>query len=476
MIKNYLEKIQSNVYEQDLICNGSSIKEIEQCEKRLGLSLPIPLKELYEVFGKDKKILNTCNSFLSLKDLQIIDGLIVFNELIDKSRKYGALIEDSNKEDPKVKLQQENNASWYFEARNLSEYILNNIFWHGVNLMKFSAKIKIKEENLERNLQDILYKISDERKFSRGTKYSYYDKEEKVMAAYLHYEQILILGANDKSKLQEVECNIKVRLGDIKNKLAKDSISNQTKSNVKNRMKLLKKALDSIDQVISNSEKADRNEVNTEISLIESKLNIKLPEALREFYLRYNKTKYMLNAFYIFKSFHELAIEDGILQIGYSNEQTEKYGIYVNDLSNEVINVKVKESNNISDWSIYEELTKYIINSVVFQAINVLEASVVLEDSEIVLEEYFTPLYYGEEKDIKRISYISNDGHILALHFIDENIIYFGAVEDKILNEFEEKIGDINWLIHAGEDSDKYTVVLSFTEAWGDWNDKMIEV
>ncbi|WPC39582.1 hypothetical protein [Clostridium sp. JS66] len=447
MIKNYLEKIQFNIYGQDSVYNGSSIKEIEECEKRLGLLIPIPLKELYEVFGKDKKILNACNSFLSLEDLQIIDGLIVFNELIDKSRKYGALIEDSNKEDPKVKLQQENDASWYFEARNLSEYILNNIFWHGVNLMKFSTKIKIKEENLERNLQDILYKISDERKFSRGTKYSYYDKEEKVMAAYLHYEQLLILGANDKSKLQEVECNIKVRLGDIKDDLAKDSISNKTKSNVKNRMKLLKKALDSIDQVISNSEKVDKNEVNRSISLIENKLNIKLPEALREFYLRYSKNTYMLNGFYIFKSLNELAIEDEILEIGCSNEQVEKYGIYVNDLSNEVINVNVKESNDIYNWSIYEELTKYIVNSVVFQVINVLEASAVLENSEIVLKEYFMPLNYGEEKDNKRISYISNDGHILALHFIDENIIYFGAAKDEVLNEFEEKVEiDFDWL------------------------------
>lgn len=447
MIKNYLEKIHSNIYGKDLVSNGSSIKEIEEREKRLGVSLPIPLKELYEVFGEDENILNDCNSFLSLENLKAVDGVIVFYELIDKSRKYGALIEDSNKEDPKVKLQQENDTSWYFEARSLSEYILNNMFWHGVSLMKFSAKIKIKEENLERNLQDILYKISDERKFSRGTKYSYYDKEEKVMATYLHYEQLLILGANDKSKLQEVECNIKVRLGGIKNKLAKDHIFNQTEVTIENRMKLLKKALDRIDKVMPNSEKVDKNEVNRSISLIENKLNIKFPEALREFYLRYNKTGYMLNAFYIFKSLHELAVEDGILEIGFSNEQTEKYGIYVDDLSNEVINVKVKGSKDISTWSIYEELAKYIINSVVFQVINVLEASAVLESSEIVLEEYFTPLYYVEEKDNKRISYISNDGHILALHFIHENIIYFGAAEDKILNEFEEKVEiDFDWL------------------------------
>lgn len=66
------------------------------------------------------------------------------------------------------------------------------------------------------------------------------------------------------------------------------------------------------------------------------------PGALKlEVYLRYNKNKYMLDAFYIFKSLHELAIEDKILMIGYSNEYVEKYGICIDDLNNKSINVKV---------------------------------------------------------------------------------------------------------------------------------------
>lgn len=44
------------------------------------------------------------------------------------------------------------------------------------------------------------------------------------------------------------------------------------------------------------------------------------------------------------------------------------------------------------------------------------------------------------------------------------------------VESFLKEIRDINWFIHAGEDSDKYTVVLSFTEAWDEWNDKMLEV
>lgn len=48
-------------------------------------------------------------------------------------------------------------------------------------------------------------------------------------------------------------------------------------------------------------------------------------------------------------------------------------------------------------------------------------------------------------------------------------------IEERI-ETFLKEIANINWLIHAGEDSDKYTVIFSFTEAWDEWNDKMLEV
>lgn len=75
---------------------------------------------MYEVFGKDKKILNAYHSFLSLENLQVIDEVIIFYELIDKYSRYGALVEDVSKDNPKVKLQRENDSSWCFEARSLS--------------------------------------------------------------------------------------------------------------------------------------------------------------------------------------------------------------------------------------------------------------------------------------------------------------------------------------------------------------------
>jgi hypothetical protein len=184
-----------------------------------------------------------------------------------------------------------------------------------------------------------------------------------------------------------------------------------------------------------------------EIEECEKRLGLTLPISLRELYEIFGNDKEILNAFYIFKSLHELVIEDGILIIGHSSEYVEKYGICIDDLNNASINVKVTTCDDTSNWVVYEELTKFIVNSVVFQAINSLEASAVLDYPEVTLEGHFIPLYDIEEEDNKRISYISNEGDILALHFINENVVYFGAAEDETLNEFEEQAEvDLDWL------------------------------
>ncbi|MCB2362151.1 SMI1/KNR4 family protein [Clostridium estertheticum] len=212
-------------------------------------------------------------------------------------------------------------------------------------------------------------------------------------------------------------------------------------------MKMLKEVLDKIDKIILNRANVIMDDVIKQICLIENKLKIKLPDELKEFYIRYNKNHYMLTAYYIFKSVDALKIEDEVLIIGYSNEYIEKYGISIADLNNACINVKVAAYDDTSNWLIYEELSKFIVNCVVFQTINLLEASAVLDDVEITLEEYFIPLYNVKGKDNKRISYISNKGDILGLHFIDENVVYFGSATDEILNEFEEKAKiDLDWL------------------------------
>lgn len=79
--------------------------------------------------------------------------------------------------------------------------------------MKFKSKIKMKEENLEKNLQYILYKISDERKLSRGTKYSYYNSNDgDILDLHFIDENVVYFGAAEDKTLNEFEEKVEIDL------------------------------------------------------------------------------------------------------------------------------------------------------------------------------------------------------------------------------------------------------------------------
>ena len=135
-------------------------------------------------------------------------------------------MEDLKEDDPVVSLQEVNDDEWYFESESLSEYIVNNIFWNGLNFMKFKAKVKIKEENLKENCEGILYRLAPEKEFDVTNKYSYYDKDEKVMATYFYYGQSIILGSNDKERLEQLEKSMNLKFEWIEGKITNDDIFN----------------------------------------------------------------------------------------------------------------------------------------------------------------------------------------------------------------------------------------------------------
>ena len=200
-----------------------------------------------------------------------------------------------------------------------------------------------------------------------------------------------------------------------------------------------------IDKIIDNKE-INKN-IKEKIFAKEKELGIKIPNILKKFYIRYSGNESVLSSFYILNDIDRLSIEDNILIIGHTNEFINKFGIVVEELSNESININVRLLVGRNKWITYENLEDFIVNTVVFQSINMLEASVQLDDSEIKIEKFFTPLNILDNKSLKRISYISKDKKILALHFIEDNVIYFGSNTDEVLEEFEEHADvEFDWL------------------------------
>lgn len=208
---------------------------------------------------------------------------------------------------------------------------------------------------------------------------------------------------------------------------------------------MINKVFNCIDKIIA--DKKINSKIEDKISKKEEELGIKIPDILKEFYIRYSGNKSILSSFYILKNIDQLKIEEDVLIIGYSNQFIDKYGIRIDELTTDSYNIKVNLATEKGEWTVYESLDDFIINTAVFQVINMLEASVQLDASEITIEEFFVPLNKIDNKNYNIISYISKDEKILASHFISDNIIYFGADTDEILEEFEEHADvEFDWL------------------------------
>lgn len=176
---------------------------------------------------------------------------------------------------------------------------------------------------------------------------------------------------------------------------------------------MISKIFNCIDKMIDYNEKNPH--VKDKISAKEKELGITLPSILKEFYMRYSGNEKILNSFYILKDIDKLKVEEDVLIIGYSNQFINKYGIRIGELTNNSINVNLLIGKE--EWMQYEDLNDFIINVTVFQVINMLESSAQLDDSEIILEEFFIPLNKLDNSDVKIISYISKNKKILASHF-----------------------------------------------------------
>ncbi len=208
---------------------------------------------------------------------------------------------------------------------------------------------------------------------------------------------------------------------------------------------MINKVFNCIDKIIA--DKKINSKIEDKISKKEEELGIKIPDILKEFYIRYSGNKSILSSFYILKNIDQLKIEEDVLIIGYSNQFIDKYGIRIDELTTDSYNIKVNLATEKGEWTVYESLDDFIINTAVFQVINMLEASVQLDASEITIEEFFVPLNKIDNKNYNIISYISKDEKILASHFISDNIIYFGSDTDEILEEFEEHADvEFDWL------------------------------
>ncbi|GAA1222450.1 hypothetical protein GCM10009665_10850 [Kitasatospora nipponensis] len=80
--------------------DGWSMAEIEAAERRLGLVLPVALREAYLLLGHRTDLTSNHDTLLKPDELHVVDGALVYRVENQGAASWGVLLADLNDEDP----------------------------------------------------------------------------------------------------------------------------------------------------------------------------------------------------------------------------------------------------------------------------------------------------------------------------------------------------------------------------------------
>lgn len=114
---------------------GYSEDEVQAAEARLGMRLPAALREWYLAFGKRREVWSRQDMFLSLGDLDIDEGQLVFYAENQGVTRWGIPVSELTVEDPPVMVDTDHaGGEWLQQSASVSGFALEML----VSALKFS--------------------------------------------------------------------------------------------------------------------------------------------------------------------------------------------------------------------------------------------------------------------------------------------------------------------------------------------------
>jgi hypothetical protein len=104
---------------------GVSAAEIAAAEERLGLQVPIALKEWYEIFGQLRDVWSVQDHFLPPAKWEIRSGNLIFIRENQAVVRWGTRLDDLGQPDPPVVVSDARGTDiWSIEGRTVSEFAI----------------------------------------------------------------------------------------------------------------------------------------------------------------------------------------------------------------------------------------------------------------------------------------------------------------------------------------------------------------
>ncbi len=128
---SYAELVRRHLGREPKASDGLPDAEMREAEKRLGLQLPISLRDYYRTAGNLSELNEAHNLLLGPHSLFVEEGFLVFMEENQSVVRWGLKMSElSASQDPEVwQRVNSDRAEWYSEEMSFSEFIIRMFDW-----------------------------------------------------------------------------------------------------------------------------------------------------------------------------------------------------------------------------------------------------------------------------------------------------------------------------------------------------------
>lgn len=216
---NIKEKMKMNelykrldVYRENII-NGVELKILDKKQKELGVIFPDAMKEFYQHFGNDTKVMSSFYIFDNINDIRIENDALTFGEKHQGMGRLGITLKHLLSNFQSISWYDYSTKKWYSEGSVFPEgFFFNIACWQLINSMDSVAKVRISERELDNLLGDKLNIFTNEKKYIKGCNMlSVYGDD--ILGCYLREDEELFLGTpKEDLVLENIEESLKLDL------------------------------------------------------------------------------------------------------------------------------------------------------------------------------------------------------------------------------------------------------------------------
>jgi hypothetical protein len=132
-----------------LMVPNDAIGGIRAAEERLRVSIPKPLRDLFEAFGSESQIFESFDHLLTPDKLYLINNALVFDE--ERERYYRWAVDKTQTKAPNPRVLQGNydSKNWVDFSASLECFLANTLCWQAINACMAVGTVKGTAEILE---------------------------------------------------------------------------------------------------------------------------------------------------------------------------------------------------------------------------------------------------------------------------------------------------------------------------------------